>query len=76
MSLPNEAAGKGVGAGLVDAVIAGARAKGVRRIMLITLEKAEWLWRFYQRIGFEITDRGPPKHGLDSNNRVQMVLQL
>ena len=62
----------GLGRALMDRIEADARARNVPILTLITLEKAKWLWQFYERLGFKITDRAPPAHGLDDYIRVSM----
>ena len=66
----------GIGRGLMKRVEADARRRGVIKLTLNTLEVAHWLWAFYESLGFRITRRGPPKHGLDAHNRVFMEKRL
>ena len=66
----------GIGRILMQRIETEARERHVTLMSLNTLEIAPWLWRFYQSLGFHITDRAPPKHGLDDNIRVYMEKPL
>jgi ribosomal protein S18 acetylase RimI-like enzyme len=46
--------GKGIGTALVDAVLAAGKAKGVKRVMLITTNDNMQALRFWQKRGFRL----------------------
>jgi len=69
-------AGSGLGRRLMARIEDDARARGVPALRLSTLEKATWLWQFYQRLGFAILRVAPPDHGQDPNPRVFMEKPL
>jgi GNAT superfamily N-acetyltransferase len=66
----------GIGRAIMQCIEAEARDRHITLLSLNTLEIATWLWTFYQGLGFHITDRAPPKHGLDDNIRVFMEKPL
>jgi ribosomal protein S18 acetylase RimI-like enzyme len=56
----------------MERVEADARQREISKLTLSTLEAADHLWRFYERLGYVIVRRAPPGHGLDDNMRVFM----
>ncbi len=70
------AQGRGVGARLLAAVEARARAAGVTALRLQTAATMDDLLAFYGRRGFVEVDRGPPAHGRDRFPRVFLRKRL
>lgn len=66
----------GIGRALMQRIETEARERHITLLSLNTLEIVPWLWGFYQTLGFHITDRAPPKHGMDDNIRVYMEKPL
>ena len=66
----------GMGSWLLGQIEVVARSRGARAMSLYTAEMMVHLVQLYHRHGFEVVQRGPPDHGLDSHVRVYMVKPL
>jgi len=64
--------GQGIGSALLLTLEQDAFASKLSILELETAEMMTHLLRLYQSHGFEIIDRGPPKHSLDEHTRVYM----
>ncbi|WP_370159968.1 GNAT family N-acetyltransferase [Limimaricola soesokkakensis] len=64
--------GRGVGSALIERISSDAKAMGVATLRLDTVEFMSDLLRLYRRHGFEVAEKGLPKHGRDNFMRVFM----
>lgn len=63
---------RGIGTALVTCIEQEARKAGIRRLILLTVEKAHWAVGFYEKLGYSLDERIERPWGFD----VFMVQEL
>lgn len=88
VSVDPSAAGRGLGRGLIDHVMAWAAARGCAAVTLTTFAEVAWNAPYYERLGFRVLpadELGPglrqiradeAEHGLDRWPRVAMIREV